>query len=343
MFNPFLIFWFYYLIGPIIGIENVNFIQNNELIFKNEDSVYIYAIHLLSYFTILPILLYLSKNNLYVAKIKINNIIVKVSVYVLLILIFVLFLYHLNALYGYFFLRDAEKAILYIEWLDSNRIITITIFTLVLFEFINKNLLKYLIAFLIIIIDIIMGRRQLMILFFYYILKNISKAKLFFFIISIGLISSLRHGVDDISLDFYNFIRVFFAESYMIMLSSASHSYCNININLLIDFFHFERFTENCRVVQFAAGGFSSRFHYSIYFGIFSILIYSFFFIFAVILGNKYIKNSIINVFNSIIFVSLFILYRDDLGNSILFLYKYTFVLIVFSYIYRVFSARVRS
>jgi hypothetical protein len=137
--------------------------------------------------------------------------------------------------------------------------------------------------------------------------------------------------------EFGNFFDPFFGESYMVFLSNVQFQECPIIISNIFQYFNFERAFQNyCRTVNNGAGGFSSRFYYNPIFGIISVLIYTIISSSLLLFLHKFMEKSLLSVLKTLIFVSIFICFRDSLWNSQIFLIKYIFVLVVFSMIIHV-------
>jgi hypothetical protein len=137
--------------------------------------------------------------------------------------------------------------------------------------------------------------------------------------------------------EFGNIFDPFFGESYMVFLSNVQFQECPIIISNAFQYFNFERIFQNyCRTVNNGAGGFSSRFYYNFIFGIISVLTYTIISSSLLLFLHKFLEKSLLPVLKTILFVSLFICFRDSLWNSQIFLIKYFFVLMAFSMIIHV-------
>ena len=333
--NPLFIFWAYYFIGPFFGYEHVFFINEREGLFSEDVISVIYLKHLVTYLMILPLVLKLSSFDYSIdsygkSKVRMDNLLFMIPIILVILYLFSQVL----SLSNNFILLDSIKADIYGEWLEKNHIITLAIISLIISRLFLSNKFGVLLAVPMVMIDVIMGRRHLMSLFFFPFLAKLTKYQIALFVLVMGLISSIRHGLDHIALDVSSFLNMLFAESYMVMLSSSSHGIAEVGPFDLEYLIHFERLTDYCRIVQFAAGGFSARMQYNYLFGIISITVYSILFYILHCIAKKYIIRKLHPIYAIIVFYALFILYRDDMGNSLIFLTKYIFFQIAMSFLY---------
>jgi hypothetical protein len=181
-----------------------------------------------------------------------------------------------------------------------------------------------------------MSRRSLMIFFFFSITKKLTLKLLVAIFIFSSLFMLFRHRelLFTEGYEYGNILDPFFGESYMVFLSNVQFQECPISINNVFQYFNFERIFQNyCRTVSNGAGGFSSRFYYNFIFGIISVLTYTIISSSLLLFLHKFLEKSLIPVLKTILFVSLFICFRDSLWNSQIFLIKYFFVLMAFSMI----------
>jgi hypothetical protein len=325
------LFWVYYAIGPLLSLEHIAIIAEREgLFFLGELFDKIFN-QLISFLLIFPAVWVCGVNDFRSrVKVKLPSISLGM-VKIFIISISFYFILQMLTLWPNFILQDNLRAVIYVEWIESNSIITLAMLALFIsYPFLNNRWI-YLFSIPLVFIDLIMGRRHLIGIFMLPIIIRLNIKLIILFVGVIGVITSARHGVSDISSSFYEFMKHLFSESYMIMLSSASHSDCDIVLDSFYTLVHFERYTEYCRQMDYAAGGFSARMQYDFLFGVFSAVIFSAILVVIFLIGRRYINTAIYEVHGIVIFESLFILYRDDMGNSLAFMIKYTVMLIVAS------------
>jgi hypothetical protein len=345
-FNPYFIFWSYYLLGPIITINHILEISNKESLFKENQISEKFLIHFVAYFSLLPFVLLISdlfKEDIgqkMIPKVQIKTIPGVKQIIIVGLIVFV------GLLIGFllenpliFIMQDLKRASLYIDFLEKYHIITFLIFIFILGNLFLNN--KFLIIFgiLVTIFDLIVSRRSLMIFFFYSITKKMTIKLLVLIFLFFSLFMFFRHRelifADDYN--YGNFFDPFFGEAYMVFLSNVQFQECPIIISNAFQYFNFERIFQNyCRTVNNGAGGFSSRFYYNFIFGIISVLTYTIISSSLLLFLHKFLEKSLMPVLKTILFVSLFICFRDSLWNSQIFLIKYFFVLMAFSMIIQI-------
>uniref|UniRef100_UPI004048403B hypothetical protein n=1 Tax=Algoriphagus sp. TaxID=1872435 RepID=UPI004048403B len=336
IFNPFFIFWVYYFIGPFLTIPQILRIVNNESIFNENELFFKFAHHFLAYSSIFPFIFYicmiLKLDNFNRGPVKLLGGLR--GIVVAPVIIFIIFLFYF--LYSNILLvvgADYPRAVAYIIFLESNSVITILIILLInIYLFLDKKYMGVL-GFFVIIFDSLMSRRSLMIFFFYPLLQKISFKHIVYVFLFFSLFSIFRHR-QNIEFQFTSLYAPFFSESYMIFLSTVQFKGCPVQITSIPDYFSFERTFESCRTLNSGAGGFSSRFHYNIFFGTFSVFCFSLISIFCLFFLKKYINKRLFPLLGSILFVTLFIIFRDSLWNAQLFFLKYFFVLIAASFLF---------
>lgn len=341
-FNPYFIFWAYYLFGPIITVNHILEISNRENLFNDSQISEKFFIHFIAYFSLLPFVLLISDlfkediGDKTSPKVQIKTIPgVKQLIIVGLIIFCTLLVGFLLENPLIFMMQDLKRASLYIEFLEKYHIITFLIFIFILGNlFLNS---KFLIIFgiLVTIFDVIVSRRTLMIFFFYSVTKKMTIKLLVLIFLFFIFFMFFRHR-ELVFNDGYkvgNIFDPFFGESYMVFLSNVQYQGCPINVNDFFQYCNFERTFQDCRTVSNGAGGFSSRFYYNFIFGIISVLTYTIISSSLLLFLHKFLEKSLMPVLKTILFVSLFICFRDSLWNSQIFLIKYFFVLMAFSMI----------
>lgn len=341
--NPYFIFWAYYLIGPFITINHIVEISIRENLFRDNQTVEKFFIHFVAYISLLPFIIIIS--DLFKEKLIGDNIIkVYIKTFpgikqlvVLLLLIFLGILINFVVVNPLIVVMpDMKRAGLYIEYLETYHIITLLIILFILIHLFLKDRAFVFFGIMVSIFDILMSRRSLMIFFFYSITKKLTLKLLVLIFIFSSLFMIFRHR-ELVFTDGYEYGDIFdpfFGESYMVFLSNVQFQECPIIINNFFQYFNFERVFQNyCRTVSNGAGGFSSRFYFNIIFGIISVLTFTIISSSLLLLLHRFIDKSLLPVLKTILFVSLFICFRDSLWNSQIFLIKYFFVLIAFSMI----------
>jgi len=344
-FNPYFIFWSYYLLGPIITINHILEISNKENLFKENQISEKFLIHFVAYFSLLPFVLLISdlfKEDIgqkMIPKVQIKTIPGVKQIIIVGLIVFV------GLLTGFllenpliFIMQDLKRASLYIDFLEKYHIITFLIFIFILGNLFLNN--KFLIIFgiLVTIFDLIVSRRSLMIFFFYSITKKMTIKLLVLIFLFFSFFMFFRHRelIFNDGYELGNIFDPFFGESYMVFLSNVQYQECQINPQNVYQYCNFERIFQDCRTVSNGAGGFSSRFYYNFIFGIFSVLTYTIISSSLLLFLHKFLEKSLLPVLKTILFVSLFICFRDSLWNSQIFLIKYFFVLMAFSMIIHV-------
>ena len=333
LLNPFFVFWSYYFIGPFLTLPQIIFIINSESIIDEDMLLTKLIYHTLAYLTCLPFVLYIS---LYL---KINNdnklapYLLKGSKSFMIILIWGFVLYLFYFLWSNILIvigPDYPRAVAYIDFLEENHIITLIILILIMiFSFLDTKYASLLGVF-VIIFDALMSRRNLMIFFFYQFMRRLTYKKLIYIFIFFFAFSVLRHR-DNLTLNLTNLYAPVFSEAYMIFLSSVQYSGCPIEIGSFLNYFTFERTFQACRTLNSGGGGFSSRFNYDIIFGLFSVGIFTILNTTVLFFFSKYIYRRLQTLLASILFVTLFIIFRDSLWNAQLFFLKYFFLLLTVS------------
>jgi hypothetical protein len=124
----------------------------------------------------------------------------------------------------------------------------------------------------------------------------------------------------------------------MIFLSSVQFQGCPTNITNFLNYFNFERIYESCRTLNSGSGGFSSRFHYDLFFGLLSVGIFTVFNITILHVLSKYINSRLQTLLGTILFVTLFIIFRDSLWNAQVFFFKYFLLLLLVSILIYIFK-----
>lgn len=345
-FNPYFIFWAYYLIGPFITINHIVEISIRENLFKENQIIEKFFIHFVAYISLLPFITIIS--HLFKENLNDNN---KIKAYVKTFpgikqSIMLLIIGFLGLLINFIIVNplivimpDMKRAGLYLEFLESNHIITLLIILFILIHLFLKDRFFVLFAIMVTIFDILMSRRSLMIFFFYSITKKLTLKLLVSIFIFSSLFMLFRHRelLFTEGYEYGSIFDPFFGESYMVFLSNVQFQECPIIINNVFQYFNFERVFQNyCRTVNNGAGGFSSRFYYNTFFGIISVLTYTFISSSVLLFLHKFMETSLLPVLKTIIFVSIFICFRDSLWNSQIFLLKYFFVLMAFSMIIQI-------
>jgi hypothetical protein len=342
-FNPFFIFWAYYLVGPFVTSIHILKIAENENLFNESQIIEKFFIHFLAYISLLPFIIIIS--DLFKEKLINDNVIkvyiktipgIKQLVIVLLIVFFGILINFVIENPLIIILPDMKRAGLYIEYLETYHIITLLIILFILIKLFLKEKVFVFFGIMVSIFDILMSRRSLMIFFFYSITKKLTLKLLVFMFMFSSLFMLLRHR-DLIFTDGYEFGNIFdpfFGESYMVFLSNVQFQECPITISNVFQYLNFERvFQNSCRYVSNGAGGFSSRFYFNSIFGIISVFVFTIVSSSLLLFLHKFIEKSLLPVLKTLLFVSLFICFRDSLWNSQIFLIKYFFVLMVFSMI----------
>ena len=331
--NPFFIFWLYYFIGPFLTLPQITYISNSEFLFDENLLISKLIYHSTAYLSILPFILYIS---LYL---KINNSIKSApnllkgtqSFLSSLIWAFIIFITYFTFKNIALILGpDYPRAVAYLQFLDLYHIITLIVLSLILiYTFLDKKYI-ILLSFVIIIFDTLMSRRNLMIFFFYPLLNKIRFKHLIYIFVFFSIFSIFRHR-DNINFQFTDLYAPFFSESYMIFLSSVQFNGCPAHITNFLNYFNFERTFESCRTLNSGSGGFSSRFHYDLFFGFISVSIFTVFNTTLLFVLSKYINSRLQILLGTIIFVTLFIIFRDSLWNAQLFFFKYFSLLLLVS------------
>lgn len=333
--NPFFIFWLYYFIGPFLTLPQITYINNSEFLFDENLLILKLINHSIAYLSVLPFILYIS---LYL---KLNNNTISApnlllgtqSILSTLIWAFIIFI-------SYFLFKnipliigpDYPRAVAYIQFLELYHIITLIVLLLILiYIFLDKKYI-ILLSFVIIIFDTLMSRRNLMIFFFYPILSKIRFKHLIYIFIFFSIFSILRHR-DNINFQLTDLYAPFFSESYMIFLSSVQFKGCPTYITNILNYFNFERTFESCRTLNSGSGGFSSRFHYDLFFGLLSVGIFTVINTTLLFGLSKYINSRLQTLLGTILFVTLFIIFRDSLWNAQVFFFKYFSLLLLVSII----------
>lgn len=330
IFNPFLIIWIYYFIGPFLTTTQILDYATAESFFDKSQLFYKLLYHTLAYLSILPFVLYLA------IKIK-DQVHKEISVKVLLgtrlFVITLIIAFCLNLL---FFLysnsilllgADYLRAVAYMNYLEEYRIITLLLLLLVtIYLYLDK---KYIIilGICVFVFDSLMSRRNLMIFFIYPLLKKVTIKHLAVIFIFFSLFSILRHR-ENVTVNISSLYAPFFSESYMVFLSNVNYNNCPFKVDSIFQYFDFERKFQYCARAAGLAGGFSGRFYYNIFFGIFSVLIFTLLTSSLLSILGKYINNRLQPLLKIILFVTLFIIFRDSLWNALLFFLKYFFVLL---------------
>jgi len=334
--QPFAIFWLYYLIGPIVALIKVYEISSIQGLFKEEDMFEKLAVHIIGYLSLFPIIFYCAKLKLSSTQ-SIIRIKPKAIIIIPGIILFFTFLYLTYTAFDFansnFFLPDKIRAEIYRDWIYESKVMPLILISLILCATFFGPITYLIVGIPSVIIDIFMGRRHLLLIFIYPLVSRLRMKGLLITVLFIGILTSMRHGIDHIATSFTVLKNTIFSESYMIFLSSTNHSNCLINIGSNNSLVHFERYTQYCRIMDYAAGGFTARFHYNIMFGMASACIYSFFFWLILKIFYRHISPVLREVLGVIIFTALFITYRDDMGNSLMFLFQYVLLLSVASII----------
>ena len=333
--NPFFIFWLYYFIGPFLTIPQITYISNTEFLFDENLLIIKLTYHSIAYLAFLPFVIYIS---LYL---KINSTIKSApnllkgtkSLSSILIWVFIIFMvYFIFKNIPLIIGPDYPRAVAYIQFLDLYHIITLIILLLILINtFLDKKYI-ILLSFVIFIFDTLMSRRNLMIFFFYPLLNKIKFKHLIYIFIFFTFFSIFRHR-DNINFQFTDLYSPFFSESYMIFLSSVQFKGCPTHITNFLNYFNFERTFESCRTLNSGAGGFTSRFHYDLFFGLLSVGVFTVFNTTLLLVLSKYINSRLQMLLGTILFVTLFIIFRDSLWNAQLFFLKYFSLLLLVSII----------
>jgi hypothetical protein len=337
--QPFVLFWFYYFIGPFLTLDKIRFIYTGQNLFSETELIPFLLRHGIAYLSLLPLIIFcanlnlLSSGKIYRIKPKVFSIIP----YVIFSVIFLFLVYSIFDFSKYYFLTNIAKARIYIDWLDGYRLMPMLLLGLMIGQLFFGPSYYILLAIPSFIIDILLSRRHLLVIFLYPLIRRLKIKGIFILVLIIGIVTSVRDGLDHIATSTNSVMNSVFSESYMIFLSSTNHARCSISFNSVNDIYHFERFTEYCRILQSAAGGFSARFQYDIVFGILSIVFYSLIFWSVLRVFSRSILPMFRDVLGVVIFVSLFIAYRDDLGNSLSYLLQYVLVLFFTSYMVKSF------
>lgn len=290
---------------------------------------YVYLVLIISYFAIFPLILVLTfKSNFGNLKCYISD---KGLVKILQLFLVIYLINEMLTLAPNFFKPDSERATLYIRWLDEKKIMPIFLISLMLFKLsrlCNKKLI-YLQFLIVAICDVIMGRRHLIALSIHPILKysNFKQKIIFFFLLL--FLTAIRHGVENWTL-VWKVGETFFSEAYMITASSITHFSCNVTFTIE-NFFNFERATEECRKIPFSAGGFLSRVIVDPWIGLISIIFFSLIVGLWHLFIARYILSNFKLIYDIVMFETLFILFRDDMGNAISFFLQYNIILVSLS------------
>lgn len=331
IYNPIFLLWIYYLIGPFLSLLFLNInIYSNGIVNNNNFINYIFP-HLFGYLSLVPLIFFIIKNN--TSEVISDKFIFYPKIFSYFIYIFIFFeililLYLVVTNFNFIFFLDIEKARIYINLLENYKIITLIFISLILIELFLNNKTIYFLLITSSLLDIIFGRRQLIIFLVHRVLYVLNKKIFLILILIISILISYRHGLNTDKNIFELIFTGIFSESLMIFLSTSQHVDCRIYIDSLLFIINFERFTEYCRIIDNSAGGFISRFQFNIIFGLFSILIYTFIFSIISFILKYFCKNKLLYVRSLIFFLSFFILFRDDLGKSLYFLIKYSALLL---------------
>jgi hypothetical protein len=340
--QPFTVFWFYYLIGPIVTLDGVYEISSNQGLFKEEDMLLNIGIHIIGYLSLFPLILYCARLDISYLKPKAR---IKPRFFIIIpgLFLFLIFSYLVVTAIDfspYTFFADKIRAEVYRDWVHESRIMPLLIISLTLGQLFFGPITFLILGIPAIAIDIIMGRRHILLIFIYPLVSRLGAKGLVLSVIVIGVFTSMRHGFDHMATNINELKNAIFSESYMIFLSSSTHSECSINIGLNNSVFHFERFTEYCRIMDYSAGGFIARFQYDVMFGLASVFVYSFFFWLILKVFYKFVAPVFREILGIIIFTSFFISYRDDMGNSLLFLFQYILLLCAASFLLKLMKTK---
>jgi hypothetical protein len=158
-------------------------------------------------------------------------------------------------------------------------------------------------------------------------MRKISYKHLAYIFIFFSIFSIFRHRTN-ITFEFSSLYAPFFSESYMVFLSSVQFNGCPVSVSPLYHYLDFERTYQDCRQVSSGAGGFSSRFYYDIFFGLLSVGSFTIINVTVLYSFAKYINSRLHTLLGVILFVTLFIIFRDSLWNAQLFFLKYFAVLL---------------
>jgi hypothetical protein len=330
LLNPFFIFWAYYFIGPFITLPQILNIATTESLFHERFIIAKLGFHSLAYLAIFPFILYISKylklNNSY----KLQPELLGGVRPVLIIFIFIFIFFLLYFLYSNSILLlggDYIRAVAYINYLEQYHIVTLLVLMLIIIYIFLDGKYFLILGIFIVIFDALMSRRSLMIFFFYPFMRKISYKHLVFIFIFFSLFSIFRHRTA-ILFEFSSLYAPFFSESYMVFLSSVQFNGCPVSVSPLYNYLDFERIYQDCRQVSSGAGGFSSRFYYNIYFGLLSVGSFTVLNVTVLYSFAKYINSRLHTLLDIIIFVTLFIIFRDSLWNAQLFFLRYFAVLL---------------
>lgn len=334
--NPFFLFWAYYFIGPFLTINEILEINSYESVFVENDLIFKFIYHTIAYLTLLPFIIFIS-SKFHFPKYEWHSVKVSKFIYFFfsaLVLIFsIVLLYYLYNNIPLIIGGDFKRAIAYIDFLESNRVITIIILLLIIiYLFLSKKFYNVL-ALTVVIFDFLMSRRTLMIFFIYPLIRNLKKFHLIYIFVFFTLFTVIRHR-ENISFDFSKSYAPFLSESYMIFLSNVEYENCLTDNKGITSYFDFERLNQSCRTLSYGAGGFSSRFNYNLIFGILSVLFFSIITIPLLSVLSMLINKRLNLLFSTILFVGIFIIFRDSLWNGFLFISKYTSILVIASIIY---------
>ena len=331
---PVFCLWAYYFLGPIL---NFGVIKNLIDPYMNHSQLKDYYVaFFISNILIFPSVIYVSFG---VKSLK-KHLILKVNKFFTIFIIISSTLYffsHFIELAPNLFINDLVRARIYSLWINEYRILPLFIIISVLVS-LQPNRIKSMVYVFIplILIDIVMGRRHLIMLALSPIISNTSLFFKAFVGIIIVVITSVRHGFENIASSL-NVIKTFFSESSMIFVSSSTHTNCNIlwKNELLL---HFERNTQHCRLIDWSAGGYLARTAAFPFVGVGSILVFSFFVIIVHFFVRKYIYHNFMWIYNIILFDTYLICFRDDMGNAIIFLLQYSLLIIILSFLIGVFK-----
>jgi hypothetical protein len=330
LLNPFFIFWAYYFIGPFITLPQILNIATTESLFNERLIIVKLGFHSLAYLAIFPFILYLSKylqlNNSYKLQPKLIGGIRPVLISFVFVFIF-FFLYFLYSNSILLFGGDYARAVAYIDYLEHYHIITLLVLMLVIIYIFLGDKYVLILGIFLVSFDALMSRRSLMIFFFYPLTRKISYKHLFYIFIFFSLFSIFRHRTN-IVFELSSLYAPFFSESYMVFLSSVQFNDCPASVSHFYHYLDFERIYQDCRQVSNGAGGFSSRFYYNIYFGLLSVGSFTVLNVTVLYSFAKYINSRLHTLLGIIIFVTLFIIFRDSLWNAQLFFLKYFAVLL---------------
>jgi hypothetical protein len=327
--QPFVLFWLYYAIGPIVALDKVYDISYEQSLFVQEEILPNIIRHIVGFMLLSPLVLYcatldLSHSN---RTFQFNP---KFAILLPALFIFAILLFMVISatdLSIHALMPDKLRAEFYRDWIHEFRIIPLLILGLTLGVLFFGPITFLILGVPAIAIDLIMGRRHILLLFIYPAVNRLGTKGAILLVTTIGVLTSMRHGFDHIATNAKEVLDAIFSESYMIFLSSTTHSQCAIDLEFGNGIFHFERLTEFCRVMDYSAGGFSARFQYDVIFGVISVAVYSFLFWLILKLFHRSILPVFREILGIVIFTALFITYRDDMGNSLIFLLQYVLVL----------------